>query len=129
MSAITFPGIDPTAVLDGSPWNRFGADEPEYEACESRLRMLDGDPTRSAWCVVLHGETGETEHCAPVNGHNKFWSDRDAELADAWYGILPTCTNCKARYRKTDGSQYCGARCQLADKHNPADDYELDEVA
>lgn len=113
--------------LTGAVWGF--AQEPEFAACKSRLRMLNGDPAKSLSCVVLHGETGETAHCAKVNSHDVFWSDAEAKIAEAWFGILPTCANCRAHYRPSDGGPYCGARCQLADKHSPADDYEAEAAA
>jgi hypothetical protein len=113
--------------VNASIWNSF--QEPEFPACESRLRMLNGDPSRSAACSVSHTETGDTVHGAMVGPHFMRWTNRDAAIALAWLGILPTCANCRAPYRATaDRSPFCGARCQLADKHT-FDEYETEAAA
>jgi hypothetical protein len=114
-----------TTTFPATLWNFAGA-VPEFPACQSRLRMLNGDPARTARCSISHEETGETAHGALIGPHFLRWTDAEAVIALAWFEILPTCANCQARYRPVDGSQFCGTRCQLADKHSPADDYEAE---
>lgn len=113
-----------TTSTSASIWNF--ADQPEFAACLSRLRMLNGEPSRAARCDVLHDETGETAHSASVNGHRIRWTDEDAAVSLAWLGILPTCANCRTPYRGTGA--FCGTPCALADKQISRD-YQLDEVA
>lgn len=117
-----------TPTVPASFWG-FAGQEPEFAACQSRLRMLNGDPSRSARCDVLHAETRVKAHSASINGHRVSWTDREAEVALAWLGILPTCANCRAPYRRAaDRSPFCGARCALADKHT-FDEYETEAAA
>lgn len=116
-------------VLDGAMWSRgpavlVGVVQSASVQCLSVLphpQMLGG----RLRCAVDHTETGSGVHGAMVGPHYKTWTT--AEAAKAWAAVRRCAADCGTQVPL--GVTYCSVSCQLADKHSPADDYELDEVA
>lgn len=115
--------------LDGSPWNRgpavlVGSVEFATVQCLSVLPhpLMLGGRLR---CEVDHVEQGTEKHGAWVGPHSLSWTT--AEAASLWARVRRCAADCGTQV--PEGVSYCSLRCQAGDKHSPADDHELDEVA
>lgn len=116
--------------LEGSLWGRgpavvVGSVQSASVQCLSVLphpRMLNG----RLRCAVDHTELATAVHGAMVGPHHVQWTSADA--AKAWASVRRCAAGCGTQV--PEGVTYCSLRCQAADKHSPADDYEpVGEVA
>jgi hypothetical protein len=116
--------------LDGSVWN-LGPAVVVGEVLSASVQCLSVLPHPQMLngrlrCGVDHDELGTSVHGAMVGPHHVTWTT--AEAAKAWASVN-RCLNTYCGAVVADGVTYCSAWCRLADKHDPADDYEPDEVA
>ena len=129
MSAATLLELIAAGPLDGSPWNRGPAVvvatvQSASVQCLSALphpQMLNN----RLRCSVDHTEQDTTVHSAMVGPHHVQWTTTDA--TKAWASVRCCAAGCGTQV--PEGVTYCSLRCQLADKHSPADDYETVEAA
>lgn len=109
---LTFPGIDPTAALDGALWGFAGQ---QRQQCVSRFY---GHPQARGvlWCCVDHAETRAKAHGTMIGPHFFPWTDAEAA------GSLPgrECLGCDRPIKGEDFYGYCSPTCRWV--HRFADD-------